>query len=197
LEILNGTYTVAVAECDSLTAERDALKVERDALTAERDALKTNVSILVDERDTARYNEYVLQGQVNQLNTDIAAIENERDALKDEVNTLIVERDEARAEAESVRTRIKLVNHQASNDGTKITFSGYAVNTGIETLKGVTFHVTGYDLTSNLVIDLYVLNMTINSGYYTHYSQTIEYAPLVLSAWSVDLLWGDLLPNNE
>jgi predicted nucleic acid-binding Zn-ribbon protein len=201
LDRLNGTYNVAVADCDAL---RDSLEVELEELTDEMDSLKATVSTLVDERDAAKSNEDVLQGQVNQLNTDIAAIENERDLLKDQVNTLIVERDEARAETnsvrdamESVRTRIRLVDHQASSDGTRITFSGYAVNTGIETLTGVTFHVTGYDLTSSLVIDLYALNLTIHSGYYIHYSKTIEYAPLVLSSWSVELLWGDLLPNNE
>ena len=191
LEVLGGDYTAVVAERDVLSAEKDALTVERAALTTERDSLKTTVATLVNERDTARTNEVVLQGQVNQLNVDVAAIANERDALKSEVSTLIVERDVARAEADKDRARLRLVNHQDSNDGRRITISGYCVNTGIESISNITFHVRGYDMTSNLVVDLYVMNMTVYSGYSTQYYHVVDYAPLVLSSYSVDLVWGE------
>ena len=51
------------------------------------------------------------------------------------------------------------------------------------------FHVTGYDMTSELVIDLYVKEMNVYPGYSTTYHETVEYAPLRLSSWDVELIY--------
>ncbi len=107
---------------------------------------------LVDKRDSARAYVEVLQGQVNQLYSGLSEIENEREELKQEVNTLIQERDATWAEADVVRTRIRVVDHQQCKDESNIILTGFVVKTGIEDVD-YTFHVTGYDMTGELVID--------------------------------------------
>jgi hypothetical protein len=117
-----------------------------------------------------------------------SAIENERDDLNQEVNTLVIECDEARAESDSVRTRIRVVGHQQSNDGSRIYFSRYVVNTTIETVD-YAFHVTGYDMTGDPVVNLYVGNSTVSSGYYNAYGHIVNYAALVISSYYVHIEW--------
>jgi len=112
----------------------------------------------------------------------------ERNSLKEEVEWLIYERDSAVADVETFRTRWRVINHQENNDGSRITFSGMCINTELEELRNLEFHVTGYDMTGELVIDLYVGEMVISSGYYFNYHETVEYAPLVLSEWNVELI---------
>jgi len=189
---LSSLYSSTVAERNSAISERNAVTAERDAVAAERDSLKLSVDTLIDERESARADTEVLEGQVYQLNSDLSAITNERDDLKLEVDTLISERDAARAEADKVRTRVTVVDHRESNDGSRISFSGYVVNTGIDYVD-VAFHVTGYDMTGELVVDLFVGNRTSYSGYYFEYSHTVNYAPLVLSSYDVELLYGEQL----
>lgn len=166
----------------------DHLNTDYDAVVAERNNLKNTINNLVTERDTARTNEEVLQGQVNQLTSDVNALTVERNSLKEEVEWLIYERDRAVADVETFRTRWRVINHQENNDGSRITFSGMCINTGLEELRNLEFHVTGYDMTGELVIDLYVGEMVISSGYYYNYHETVEYSPLMLSEWDVELI---------
>jgi hypothetical protein len=177
-----------VVERDSAISECNSVSAERDAVAAERDSLKITVDTLFDEHDTARADSEVLQDQVNQLNSNFSAIENERDDLKQEVNTLVIECDEARAESDSVRTRIRVVGHQQSNDGSRIYFSRYVVNTTIDTVD-YAFHVTGYDMTGDPVVNLYVGNSPVSSGYYNAYGHIVNYAALVISSYYVHKEW--------
>ena len=132
-----------------------------------------------------------MQGQVNQLNSDVTALIVERNSLRTEMSWLINARDEAIAKVEAYNKRWALINHQEHDDGSRITFSGTCVNTGFEDLHNIQFHVTGYDMTSNLVVDLYVGDMTIISGYYFGYHEVVDYAPLALSEWDIELVYEE------
>ena len=107
------------------TTQISTLQNERNTLADERDALKEDVVLLGDQKDEARANEEILQGSVNQLNVDVATLTVERDNLKTQIVELGSALDASRLEADSVRNRLILVNHQVTDNGTSISYSGF------------------------------------------------------------------------
>ena len=60
---MSSLYSSTVAERNSAISERNAVTAERDAVAAERDSLKLSVDTLIDERESARADTEVLEGQ--------------------------------------------------------------------------------------------------------------------------------------
>ena len=193
------------------TTQISTLQNERNTLADERDALKEDVVLLGDQKDEARANEEILQGSVNQLNVDVATLTVERDNLKTQIVELGSALDASRLEADSVRNRLILVNHQVTDNGTSISYSGFFVNTGINDAVNIGFRILGYDLTGQKVIDLTQGDMgsmvgstvpapsrlypwSVKSGMYLEYANVLDYSPLNLSGWSATLVWDTTPP---
>ncbi len=194
---LNNIIETLKAEISNLAIEKDYLGVQIRELVVERDNLKAFINLISQERDTARTDVEVLQGKLDQSIINIEALTNERNILKEELVEIANEVGDLRWKLGFSIDRIILINNKVTDDGSKLSCTGYMVNAGVTDVSGIVFHIEGWDLLEQKVINMTAgpygnpdSSWTLNSGKYVQYTCTIDYSPYALSRYNITLKWN-------
>lgn len=192
----------AKTEQESLTTDINILSADVVRLEEERDQLKHFVDVISNERDTTRFDVDVLEGRINQAYADLEAKKTEVQELKEEiveVNYRLNELEYKQSYAIDRVIHISLPDGESITDtGTSIIIRGSIVNTGLNDVTGIGYHILAWNLMEELCINLTInINGDINTrtslktGQYKYVDCALDYTPYALTRYEVTVVCDD------